>query len=80
MTYLERRLATLLKAIAAARAAGPSLQLAVLLKQKEAICAALAAPEHCLDPECASGTAPARSGQGRTAASSATRVSEACET
>jgi hypothetical protein len=80
MTYLEQRLATLLKAIAAARAAGPSPLLAVLLKKKEVICAALAAPEHCLDPECAPGTAPAKSGRGRAAAPSPTRVSEACET
>jgi hypothetical protein len=58
MTYLEQRLATLLEAIARVRTAGPSPLLATLSRQKEAICAALAAPEHCLEDEHASAKAP----------------------
>jgi hypothetical protein len=46
MTDLEQTLATLLAAIDAAKAAGPSPLLAALLRRKNAICAALAAPEH----------------------------------
>jgi hypothetical protein len=45
MTHLERTLATLSEAIAAAAAAGPSPLLASLLRRRDAICAALAAPE-----------------------------------
>jgi hypothetical protein len=58
MTYLEQRLATLLEAIARVRAAGPSPLLATLLRQKTAICAALAAPEQCLEEERAPAKAP----------------------
>ena len=46
MTYLERTLATLSEAIAAAAAAGPSPLLASLRRRRDVICAALAAPEH----------------------------------
>jgi hypothetical protein len=46
MTYLEQTLATLLAAIDTANAAGPSPFLAALLRRKDAICAALAAPEN----------------------------------
>ena len=45
MTNLEQALASILESIDMARAAGNSLLLATLLRRKEAICAALAAPE-----------------------------------
>jgi hypothetical protein len=46
MTNLERRLASILTAIAEAAAAGPSPMLAALVRRRDAIRAALAAPEH----------------------------------
>jgi autonomous glycyl radical cofactor GrcA len=46
MTNLERRLASILAAIAEAGAAGASPMLAALVRRRDAICAALAAPEH----------------------------------
>jgi hypothetical protein len=46
MTSLERDLAQVLELIEKARAAGNGLALATLLQRKQAICAALAAPEH----------------------------------
>jgi len=46
MTTLERDLASVLELIEKARAAGNGLALATLLQRKQAICAALAAPEH----------------------------------
>jgi hypothetical protein len=46
MTNLERTLASLLTAIAEADAAGPSPMRAALVRRRDAICAALAAPEH----------------------------------
>jgi hypothetical protein len=45
MTNLERRLASILTAIAEAGAAGPSAMLAALVRRRDAICAGLAAPE-----------------------------------
>jgi hypothetical protein len=45
MTYLERTLATLSEAIAAATAEGDAPLLASLLRRRDAIRAALAAPE-----------------------------------
>jgi hypothetical protein len=47
MTSLEQTLAAIYASIANARASGNSQILAGLLARKEAICAALAAPEHC---------------------------------
>ena len=46
MTSLERDLAQVLELIEKARASGNGLALATLLQRKQAICAALAAPEH----------------------------------
>ena len=46
MTNLERDLTSVLELIEKARAAGNGLALATLLQRKQAICAALAAPEH----------------------------------
>lgn len=46
MTSLERDLAQVLELIEKARAAGNGLALATLLQRRQAICAALAAPEH----------------------------------
>jgi len=46
MTNLERTLASILTAIAEADAAGPSPMRAALVRRRDAICAALAAPEH----------------------------------
>ena len=46
MTDLEQRLASILELIEHARAARNALALAALLQRKDAICAALAAPEH----------------------------------
>ena len=46
MTTLERTLASILTAIAEADAAGPSPMRAALVRRRDAICAALAAPEH----------------------------------
>jgi hypothetical protein len=46
MTSLERDLAHVLELIEKARAAGNGLALATLLQRRQAICAALAAPEH----------------------------------
>lgn len=45
MTILEQLLAGILSSIEDARASGNSLALAALLLRKDAICAALAAPE-----------------------------------
>jgi hypothetical protein len=45
MTYLERTLATLSEAIAAATAGGHAPQLASLVRRRDVIRAALAAPE-----------------------------------
>ena len=45
MTSLELRLASILELIEHARAAKNALALAALLQRKDAICAALAAPE-----------------------------------
>jgi hypothetical protein len=45
MTTLERALASILELIENARVAGNSLALATLTQRKDAICAALAAPE-----------------------------------
>ena len=45
MTSLEEALARILQSIEEARAAGNSQALAALLRRKQAICAALAAPE-----------------------------------
>ena len=47
MTSLERALANILVAIEDARAARNALVLATLLQRKDAICAALTAPEQC---------------------------------
>jgi crotonobetainyl-CoA:carnitine CoA-transferase CaiB-like acyl-CoA transferase len=47
MTKLERALANIFVAIEEARAARDALALAALLQRKEAICAALNAPEQC---------------------------------
>jgi len=46
MTNLERTLASILTAIAEADAAGLSPMRAALVRRRDAICAALAAPEH----------------------------------
>ena len=46
MTNLERALASILESIEDARSARDALGLAALLQRKDAICAALAAPEH----------------------------------
>lgn len=46
MTSLEQTLATLLHAIEQAREVGNSRMLQLLLDRKNAICRALAAPEH----------------------------------
>lgn len=46
MTTLERTLATVLDAIEHATAAKDALALVTLLRRKQAICAALGAPEH----------------------------------
>jgi hypothetical protein len=46
MTSLERDLAHVLELIEKAKAAGNGLALATLLQRKQAICEALAAPEH----------------------------------
>jgi hypothetical protein len=46
MTSLERTLAGILTAIAEAGAPGRSPILAALVRRRDAICAALAAPEH----------------------------------
>jgi hypothetical protein len=46
MTNLERMLARILTAIAEADAAGTSSLRAALVRRRDAICAALAAPEH----------------------------------
>jgi hypothetical protein len=46
MTRLERDLAQVLELIEKAKAAGNGLALATLLQRRQAICAALAAPEH----------------------------------
>jgi hypothetical protein len=56
MTSLEVKLASLLELIGQARAARDPLVLAALLQRKDAICAALAAPEQSWDeaPERAS--------------------------
>jgi hypothetical protein len=45
MTILEQALASILELIEAARDAGNSVTLAALIQRKQAICAALAAPE-----------------------------------
>ena len=45
MTSLEQALASILELIEKAKAAGNSLGLATLMQRKDAICAALAAPE-----------------------------------
>jgi hypothetical protein len=45
MTTLEQALAGILELIEKARVAGNSLALATLMQRKDAICAALAAPE-----------------------------------
>jgi hypothetical protein len=45
MTTLEQALASILELIEKAKAAGNSLALATLMRRKQAICAALAAPE-----------------------------------
>lgn len=45
MTTLEQALAGILELIDKARVAGNTLVLAALMQRKEAICAALAAPE-----------------------------------
>jgi hypothetical protein len=45
MTSLEEALARILQSIEEARGAGDSQSLAALLRRKQAICAALAAPE-----------------------------------
>jgi hypothetical protein len=45
MTSLEQALASILASIEDTRASGSSRALAALLRRKEAICAALAAPE-----------------------------------
>jgi hypothetical protein len=45
MTSLEQVLASILVLIEKARVAGNSLALATLIERKDAICAALAAPE-----------------------------------
>jgi hypothetical protein len=45
MTSLEQVLASILELIENARVAGNSLVLAALMQRKDAICAALAAPE-----------------------------------
>ena len=45
MTILEQALATILESIESARASANTQALAALLARKEAICAALAAPE-----------------------------------
>jgi hypothetical protein len=51
MTNLEHRLASILESIEHARAAKNALALVALLQRKDAICAALAAPEQsCHDP------------------------------
>jgi hypothetical protein len=50
MTSLERALAGILESIDTARAQRDALALARLMQRKEAICAALAAPEHWHDP------------------------------
>jgi hypothetical protein len=46
MTRLERELAQVLELIEQAKAAGNGLAVATLLQRRQAICAALAAPEH----------------------------------
>jgi hypothetical protein len=46
MTSLERALASILESIEDARTERDALALAGLLQRKDAICAALAAPEH----------------------------------
>jgi hypothetical protein len=46
MTSLETKLASILALIEHARATKDALALAALLQRKDAICAALAAPEH----------------------------------
>jgi len=46
MTDLEQSLASILESIEHARATRNALALAALLQRKDAICAALAAPEH----------------------------------
>jgi hypothetical protein len=46
MTGLEHQLASILQSIEQARDARDALALAALLQRKDAICAALAAPEH----------------------------------
>jgi hypothetical protein len=46
MTCLERTLADILESIERARVARDALALAALLQRKDAICAALSAPEH----------------------------------
>jgi hypothetical protein len=46
MTNLEQALAMILEAIEHNRATGNAHALVTLLRRKEAICAALAAPEH----------------------------------
>jgi hypothetical protein len=50
MTSLERALACILESIEDARTEKDALALAGLLQRKDAICAALAAPEHWHDP------------------------------
>jgi hypothetical protein len=50
MTRLERDLAQVLELIEKAKAAGNGLALATLLQRRQAICAALAAPEHAWYP------------------------------
>jgi hypothetical protein len=45
MTTLEQALASILELIEKARVAGNSMTLATLMQRKDAICAALAAPE-----------------------------------
>ena len=47
MTSLEHRLANILESIEHARAARNALALVALLQRKDAICAALATPQHC---------------------------------
>jgi hypothetical protein len=46
MTSLERTLASVLQSIEDARAGRNALALAALLQRKDAICSALASPEH----------------------------------
>jgi hypothetical protein len=63
MTSLELKLASILELIGQARAARDPLVLAALLQRKDAICAALAAPEQSWHEACVQPLPPARGGR-----------------